>query len=150
MSTQEYNNSTLKSLLNLLVIQNNFIINSPQNYTQEKGGKEWTLLNGCIGTGFYVVWCNVHPINYRENAKREKIDKHDQMESHVFVYDSDFDKFKEEKYYGAIIDIREHSNFRAFSVEDITDVESVRKSLDLMRKSLIKSIQAFAYGIEDE
>ena len=52
------------------------------------------------------------------------------MESHAFVYDSDFDKFEEEKYYGAIIYNREHSNFRAFSAEYIKDVESVRKSLE--------------------
>ena len=60
--------------------------------------------------------------------KGKKMDKQDQMESHAFVYDSDFDKFEEEKYYGAIIDNREHSNFRAFSAEDIEDVESVQKS----------------------
>ena len=27
---------------------------------------------GRIGTGVYVVWCNVHPANCRENAKRKK------------------------------------------------------------------------------
>jgi len=137
---KKYNNSTLKNLLNSLVIQNNFIINSPQNYTKEKGGNEWILLNGRIGTGVYVVWCNVHPTNCRENTKRKKMDKQDQMESHAFVYDSDFDKFEEEKYYGAIIDNREHSNFRAFSAEDIKDVESVRNSLEnyFLGKTIIR------------
>ena len=53
------------------------------------------------------------------------MDKQDQMESHAFVYDSDFDKFEEEKYYGAIIHNREHSDFRVFSAEDIKDIESV-------------------------
>ena len=47
------------------------------------------------------------------------------MESHAFVYDSDFDKFEEEKYYGAIIHNREHSDFRVFSAEDIKDIELV-------------------------
>ena len=69
--SKKYNNSSFQSLLNLLVIQNNFIINSPQNYTKQKGGKEWILLNGRIGKGVYVAWCNVHPINCRENAKRK-------------------------------------------------------------------------------
>ena len=56
------------------------------------------MLNGHIGTGVYVVWCNVHPTNCRENTKRKKIDKQDQMESHAFVYDSVFDKFEEESF----------------------------------------------------
>ena len=70
------------------------------------------------------------------------MDKQDQMESHVFVYNSDFDfdKFEEEKYYGAIIDNREHSNFRVFSAEDIKDVESVQKSLEnyFLGKTIIR------------
>ena len=41
---KKYTNSTLRSLLKSSVIQNNFLIHSPQNYTKEKGGKEWILL----------------------------------------------------------------------------------------------------------
>ena len=51
--------------------------------------------------------------------KGKTIYKQDQKEIHSFVYDSDFDKFGEEKYYGAIIDNREHSNFRVFLAEHI-------------------------------
>ena len=116
------------------------MIHSPQNYTKEKGGKEWILLKKLLGTGVYVVWCNVHPIICRDNVKKKQMDKEDHMESHAFVYDSDFDNFKKEKYYGAIIDNREHSNFRAFSAKDIKDIDSVRKSLEkyFLGKTIIR------------
>ena len=65
-----------------------------------------------------------------EKIQKGIMGKEDQMESHAFVYDSDFDKFEEDTYYGAIIDNREHSNFRVFSAEDIKAVESGRKSLE--------------------
>ena len=68
------------------------------------------------------------------------MDKDHKIECHAFVYDSDFDNFEEEKYYGAIIDNREHSNFRAFSAEDIKDVDSIRKSLEkyFLGKTIIR------------
>lgn len=137
---KKYTNSTLKSLLNSEVVQKNFLIRFPQMYTKEKGGNEWILLKKCLGTGVYVVWCNVCPTICRNNVKSNKMDKEDKMESHAFVYDSDFDNFEEEKYYGAIIDNREHSNFRAFSADDIKDVDSIRKSLEkyFLGKTIIR------------
>ena len=125
----KYTNATLSSLLDSSVIKENFYIKSLPNHSTEKGGNEWILLHNLIGTGLYIVWCNVHPNFSREQLKRHKRKEKAQVESHAFVYDSDFNMFKGEKYYGAIIDNRENSYLRAFSAKDIKDKESVRKSL---------------------
>ena len=126
---KKYTNSLLCSLLESSVIKKNFHIKSRPNYTTEKGGNEWILLHNSIGTGLYIVWCNVHPTFSRKNAKRSKRKEKAQIESHAFVYDSDFNMFQGKKYYGAIIDNRKNSYLRAFSAKDIKDKDSIRKSL---------------------
>ena len=126
---KKFTNTKLSILLDSSVIKKNFHIKSKPNYTTEKGGNEWILLNNSIGTGLYIVWCYVHPTFSRKTAKRCKRKEKTQIESHAFVYDSDFNTFKGKKYYGAIIDNREHSYLRAFSAEDIKDKDSIRKCL---------------------
>ena len=87
------------------------------------------MLHKYIGTGLYIVWCNVHPSFSRKNARRPKRKEKAQVESHAFVYDFDFNMFKGEKYYGAINDNRENHGLRAFSAKDTKDKETIRKSL---------------------
>ena len=137
---KKYTNSILSTILDSSVIQRNFHIKSRPNYTTEKGGNEWILLHNSVGTGVYIVWCYVHPSFSRKNAKRQKTKETTQKESHAFVYDSDFNSFNKEKYYGAIIDNRKHSYLRAFSNEDIKDVSSIRKSLQeyFLGKTIIR------------
>ena len=126
---KKYTNSTLSTILKSSVIQRNFRIESRPNYTTEKGGNEWILLHNSVGTGVYIAWCYVHPSFSRKNAKRQKTKETSQKESHAFVYDSDFNSFNNQKFYGAIIDNRKNSYLRAFSNDDIKDVSSIRKSL---------------------
>jgi len=126
---KKYTNSTLSTILKSSVIQRNFRIESRPNYTTEKGGNEWILLHNSVGTGVYIAWCYVHPSFSRKNAKRQKTKETSQKESHAFVYDSDFNSFNNQKFYGAIIDNRKKSYLRAFSNDDIKDVSSIRKSL---------------------
>ena len=137
---KKYTNSILSTILDSSVIQRNFHIKSRPNYTTEKGGNEWILLHNSVGTGVYIVWCYVHPSFSRKNAKPQKTKETTQKESHAFVYDSDFNSFNKEKYYGAIIDNRKHSYLRAFSNEDIKDVSSIRKSLQeyFLGKTIIR------------
>ena len=125
----KYTNATLSSLLDSAVIQKNFHILSQPNHREQKEDNEWILLYNLIGTWLYITWCNVHLTFSRKNAKCPKRKEKAQVESHAFVYDSDFNMSKGEKYYGAIIDNREKFYLRAFSAEDIKDKESVRKSL---------------------
>ena len=68
------------------------------------------LLHNRRRTGLYIVWCKVH-------LKKE---------THIFVYDSDFDNFQGFKYYGAIINNRKHSFLRKFEEAYTEDFDSIR------------------------
>ena len=62
--------------------------------------------------------------------RQEKTKKNEITESHAFVHDSDFNTYNGKMFYGAIIDNGKHSKLRAFSLEDLRDIYSVRKSLE--------------------
>ena len=109
-------NTALSDILNSPVIKENFIFKRTSHFTTKKGGNEWVLLRHHQRTGVYIVWCTV------ESTKKIN-------EYHAFVYNSDFSEWDGEQYYGAIIDNRENSYYRAFSHKDLIDVQSTRNSL---------------------
>ena len=112
----EKKNASLSKIMNSPVITENFHLESEKFQTKLLGGNEWRLLHHLQGTGVYIVWGTVTPMNRR-------------TESHSFVYNSCFTNFNGKKYYGAIIDNRVHSKLRAFSEEDLKDHLTARKSL---------------------
>ena len=109
-------NTQLREILKSSVIKENFLFPPIQHFTNKKGGNEWLLLRYYVGTGVYIVYCTV------ESQKKVQ-------EYHAFVYDSNFTEWEGKRYYGAIIDNRKHSYLRAFSHEDLIDINSTRKSL---------------------
>ena len=109
-------NASLKKIINSPVITKNFQLESEQVFARVSGGNEWRLLHHRQGTGVYIVWGTVQPTNQKK-------------EYHAFVYNSCFSEFNNKKYYGAIIDNRNHSKLRAFTQEDLKDHLSTRKSL---------------------
>ena len=98
------------------VITENFYLESEKFHTKVVGGNEWRLLHHLQGTGIYIVWGTVTPINRR-------------AESHSIIYYSCFTSFNGKKYYGAIIDNIPHSKLRAFSEENLKDHLTARKLL---------------------
>lgn len=114
---QKYNNTEMSKIVKSSVIQNNFVIQKDINFTDEKGGNEWILLNNRQKTGVYIVWCNITP----KDGRKEK---------HAFVYDSDFCTHEGKEFFGAIVDNRKYSNLRLFEKKDVADVAAVRRTLN--------------------
>ena len=96
------------------VFKKHFHWNRGKNFTTDKGGNEWILINNKRKSGLYIVWCHVTP----PGGKKE---------FHAFVYDSDFDLWDSKVCYGAIIDNRPKSFFRALEEKDVVDVQTVRQ-----------------------
>ena len=112
----EKKNACLEKIINSPDITKNFQLESEQVFARVSGGNEWRLLHHRQGTGVYIVWGTVQPTNQKK-------------EYHAFVYNSCFSEFNNKKYYGTIIDNRNHSKLRAFTQEDLKDHLSTRKSL---------------------
>ena len=123
-------NTKLCEILKSRAIANNFSVRKQSHVPGEKGDKEWILLRCRQKTGLYIVWCTVE----YTKGKTEK---------HAFVFDSNFSSWKGNKYYGAIIDNRKYSNFRAFEKRDLIDIKTTRESLSAYFRGVTRILDWF-------